>query len=43
MALTVLGHLKRGFFEKGYQVRVQTEYAFLIRVAKLMRIPEIIG
>ena len=43
MDLTVLGHLKRGFFEKGYQVSVQTEYECLLRVDKLMRIPEIIG
>ena len=36
--LTVLGHLKRGFLEKGDQVCVQTEFDFGLRVAKVTRL-----
>ena len=41
--LTVLGHLKRGFLDKGEQVCVYTESDFGLRVAKVTRLLEIIG
>ena len=41
--LTVLGHLKRGFLDKGEQVSVKKESDFGIRVAKATRLLEILG
>ena len=34
--MTVLGHLKRGFLEKGEQVSVQTESDYGLRLAKFI-------
>ena len=41
--MTVLGHLKRGFLEKGEKVCVYTESDFGIRVAKVTRLIAILG
>ena len=41
--MTVLGHLKRGFLEKGYQVCVKTEFDFGLRLAKVTRLLAILG
>ena len=35
---TVLGHLNRGFLEKGDQVSMHTEFEFGLRVAKVTRL-----
>ena len=40
--MNVLGHLKRGFFEKGEQLSVQTESDFELRVAKFTLLLEIL-
>ena len=40
--LTVLGHLNRGFLEKGDQVSVRTKSDSGLRVAKVMRFIAII-
>ena len=39
----VLGHLKRGFLDKGGQVSVQTGSEFGLRIAKVTSLLEIIG
>ena len=41
--MTVLGHLKRVFLEKGEQVSVHTESDFGLRVAKVTRLLVILG
>ena len=41
--MTVLGHLKRGFLEKGEQLSVQTYYEFVLRVSKVTRLLAILG
>ena len=41
--LTVLGHLKRGFLDKGEYVCVQTESDFGLRVSKVTRLLAILG
>ena len=41
--MTVLGHLKRGFLEKGEQVCVQTEFDFGLKVDKVTRLLAILG
>ena len=41
--LTVLGHLKMVFLEKGEHVCVYTEYDFELRVAKFARLLAILG
>ena len=38
-----MGHLKRGFLGNGEQVSVQAEFDFGLRVAKVTRLPEILG
>ena len=43
MFSTVLGHLKRGFLEKGDQVSIYTESYFGFRVYKVTRLLEILG
>ena len=40
---TVPGHIKRGFLNKGYQVYVQTESDFGLRVAKVTRLLATLG
>ena len=40
--MTVLGHLKRGLLEKGEQVCVQIEFDFGLRVAKVVKLLEIL-
>ena len=40
---TVLGHLKRGFLEKGEQSCMHTEFDFGLMVAKVTRLLSMIG
>ena len=41
--MTVLGHLKRDFLNKGEQVSMQTESDFGLRAAKVTRLLAILG
>ena len=40
---TALGRLKKGFLEKGYQICVQTEFDFRLRLANVTRLLAILG
>ena len=41
--MTVLGHLKRGFLEKGEQLCVQTDSEQVLRVSKVTSLLAILG